>query len=155
MRKAVRLIVASIALQAVGELSIQAILARDHSCSFEDGCAEKPAGTAEPRALAWNISASGKDFSYDLGLPGGVRLHGHWHFTVATGAGSLPTPGLSEPQVAPLFRQSAQPAMPPPSTTNDSPVMKEASSEARKSTASAISSAVPMRPSGRAAAPAA
>ena len=50
---------------------------------------------------------------------------------------------------------SAQPATPPPSTTSASPVMNDASSEDRNRTASAISSAVPMRPSGRPAAPAA
>ena len=46
-----------------------------------------------------------------------------------------------------------QSAMPPPSTTTAAPVMNEESSVERKSTARAISSAVPMRPIGRLLAP--
>jgi hypothetical protein len=47
-----------------------------------------------------------------------------------------------------------QSAVPPPSTTSAAPVIKEESSEARNSAALAISSAVPIRPSGRLAHPA-
>src|SRR6266480_2328970 len=45
-------------------------------------------------------------------------------------------------------------ADPPPSTTSAAPVIKEESSDARNSAAFAISSAVPIRPSGRLAQPA-
>src|SRR5215469_16523947 len=48
----------------------------------------------------------------------------------------------------------SQSAVPPPSTTNVAPVMNDESSEARKSTALAISSGVPTRPKGRFAHPA-
>src|SRR6185369_7036007 len=47
-----------------------------------------------------------------------------------------------------------QSAVPPPSTTSAAPVMKDESSQARNSTALAISSAVPTLPSGRFAQPA-
>lgn len=43
----------------------------------------------------------------------------------------------------------SQSAVPPPSTARAAPVMNDESSEARKSTALAISSAVPIRPIGR------
>ena len=48
----------------------------------------------------------------------------------------------------------SQSAVPPPSTTSVAPVMNDESSEARKSTALAISSGVPTRPKGRFAHPA-
>src|SRR2546422_1165718 len=47
-----------------------------------------------------------------------------------------------------------QSAVPPPSTTRAAPVMKEESSDARKSTALAISSGVPILPMARVAQPA-
>src|SRR6516164_241741 len=51
-------------------------------------------------------------------------------------------------------RANNQSAVPPPSTTSAAPVMNEESSDARKSTAFAISSAVPTLPNGRLAQPA-
>lgn len=53
------------------------------------------------------------------------------------------------------FGSWIQPATPPPSTTSAVPVTNADSSEARYSTASAISSTVPIRPNGRFLAPAA
>src|SRR6266436_5149889 len=57
------------------------------------------------------------------------------------------------PALAQIRRTSGSPvqAVKPPSTTNDAPVIKDASSEARNSTVLAISSASPIRPSGCAA----
>src|SRR5262249_59070959 len=58
--------------------------------------------------------------------------------------------GAGDGGQAPLPGQKAGPAVTPPSTTRLAPVIQRAAGEARKRTASATSSSVPIRPSGTA-----
>ena len=83
------------------------------------------------------VPARRRVYSFDQGLLGA--------FKPLLGAGS---------RFGDLCHSLIQSAMPPPSTTRAAPVMNDESSEARNSTALAISSTVPILPNGRLAQPA-